>query len=170
MTSLNSHALHYVFVKMQIRFQLYLAPLWYLMLHLQFLCPTFIENESGKISSNWFKLTYIMANETSFFCFVQVNLFQKPSFLYQLTHNMTRDCSLNYKKKNSSEDVVYKNCFFYFDIQNNICTQHVLNLHFSCNSMNNLSSNCGFVESRMRISDTDLPEARVQRVHASVDL
>ena len=26
---------------------------------------------------------------------MQVNLFQKASFLYQLTRNMTRDCSLN---------------------------------------------------------------------------
>ena len=32
---------------------------------------------------------------------------------------------------------------FCFDIQNNICTQHVLNLYFSGDSMNNLSSYCG---------------------------
>ena len=29
--------------------------------------------------------------------YVQVNLCQKPLFLHQLTHNMTTDCSLNYK-------------------------------------------------------------------------
>ena len=29
---------------------------------------------------------------------------------------------------------------FCFDIQNNLCTQQVLNLYFSCNSMNNLLS------------------------------
>ena len=28
---------------------------------------------------------------------VQVNLFQKHLFLHQLTHNTTKDCSLNYK-------------------------------------------------------------------------
>ena len=28
---------------------------------------------------------------------VQVNLYQKLLFLHQLTHNMTTDCSLNYK-------------------------------------------------------------------------
>ena len=28
---------------------------------------------------------------------VQVNLFQKHLFLHYLTHNMTKDCSLNYK-------------------------------------------------------------------------
>ena len=47
--------------------------------------------------------------------------------------------------------------FFCFDIQKNICTQHVLNLYFSGNSMNNLLSYCGLTDSRMRASDTDLP-------------
>ena len=37
------------------------------------------------------------------------------------------------------------------------CRQHVLNLYFSGNSMNNLSSYCGLTVSRMRASDTDLP-------------
>ena len=46
---------------------------------------------------------------------------------------------------------------FCFDIQNNIGMQHVLNLYFSGNSMNNLSSYCGLTDSRMRASDTDLP-------------
>ena len=46
---------------------------------------------------------------------------------------------------------------FRFDIQNNICTQHVLNLYFSGNSMSNLLSYCGLTDSRMRASDTDLP-------------
>ena len=38
-----------------------------------------------------------------------------------------------------------------------ICTQNVLNLYFSCNSMNNLQSYCGLIDSRMRASETDLP-------------
>ena len=41
---------------------------------------------------------------------VQVNQCQKHSFLNQLTHNMTRDCSLNSPKNTSSELVVYKYC------------------------------------------------------------
>ena len=50
--------------------------------------------------------------------------------------------------------------FFCFDIQNNIiCTQHDLNLYFSGNSMNNLSSYCGLTDSRMRASEKDLPVA-----------
>ena len=81
---------------------------------------------------------------------VQVNLCQKISFLNQLTHNMTRDCSLISKK----------NTLFFcfcFDIQNNICTQHVVNLYFSWNSMNNLSSYCGLTGARMRASEKYLP-------------
>ena len=87
---------------------------------------------------------------------LQVNLSQKLSFLNQLTHNVTRDCSLNYKKSTSSEHVVYKFCFKYQNNnkKNNFCTQHVLNLYFSCNSMKNLSSYCGLTDSRMRASNT----------------
>ena len=32
-----------------------------------------------------------------FISLLQVNLFQKHLFLHQLTHNMTKDCSLNYQ-------------------------------------------------------------------------
>ena len=86
----------------------------------------------------------------------EVNLCQKLSFLNQLTHNMTRDCSLNYKKNTSSEHLVHKNCLC-FDIKNNNCTQHVLNLYFSGDSMNNLLSYCGLADSKMRASEDDLP-------------
>ena len=53
-----------------------------------------------------------------FFFGVQVNFCQKLLFLHQLTHNMTTDCSLNYKfntwkfhAQTWGEHVVYKNCF-----------------------------------------------------------
>ena len=36
---------------------------------------------------------------------------QKLSFLNQLTHNITSDCSLNSPQNTSSEHVVYKYCF-----------------------------------------------------------
>ena len=42
--------------------------------------------------------------------YVQVNLFQELSFLNQLTHNMTRDFSLNSPKNTNSQHVVYKYC------------------------------------------------------------
>ena len=41
--------------------------------------------------------------------------------------------------------------------KNDFCRQHVLNLYFSCNSMNNLLSYCGFTDARMRASKKDLP-------------
>jgi hypothetical protein len=39
----------------------------------------------------------------------------------------------------------------------NLCTQHVLNLYFSYNSMNNLLSYYALIDARMRASDKDLP-------------
>ena len=46
---------------------------------------------------------------------------------------------------------------FCFDIQNNICTRHVLNLYFWGDLMNNLLSYFGLTDSKMRPSGTDLP-------------
>ena len=59
---------------------------------------------------------------------------------------MTRNCSLKYKKNACSEHIVYKNCFEYQDKEIFFYTQHVLNLYFSFNSMNNLLSYCGLPE------------------------
>ena len=75
---------------------------------------------------------------------VQVNLFQKHSFLHQLTHNMTTDCFLFWHSK----QFVYTTC-----------SQHVLSVEFSCtehNSMNNLWSYCGLVDTRISASEKDL--------------
>ena len=41
--------------------------------------------------------------------------------------------------------------------KNNLCIQHVLNLYFSCNSMNNLLSYNGLIDARMIDFDKDLP-------------
>ena len=41
--------------------------------------------------------------------------------------------------------------------KNNFCTQHVVNLYFSGNSINNLLSYCGLTDARMRASEKDLP-------------
>ena len=63
---------------------------------------------------------------------VQVNLFQKLLFLHQLTHNMTKNCSSNYKfstLKLQAENMGRTCCVhklflcFCFDIQNSLCTQ-----------------------------------------------
>ena len=71
---------------------------------------------------------------------------------------MTTDCSLNYKKIQFSTRCVHK--LFWMSDQKektNLCAQHVLNLYFSCNSMNNVLSYNGLIDSRMRASDKDLP-------------
>ena len=64
---------------------------------------------------------------------VQVNLCQNLLFLHQLTHNMTKDFSLiyqflheNYKLRTCCVHILFFR--FCFDIQNNLCTQHVLSL------------------------------------------
>ena len=78
--------------------------------------------------------------------------FSKALILASVNHNMTRDCSLNYKKNTSSGHVLYKYCFECWNKnkQKHFCTQHVMNLYFSCNSMNNFSSYCGLTDARMK--------------------
>ena len=44
------------------------------------------------------------------------------------------DLPVQYLKTTRSEHVVYK-IVFCFDNQNNLCTQHVLSLYFSCNEL-----------------------------------
>ena len=63
--------------------------------------------------------------------FLQVNLFQKRSFLHQLTHNMTTDCSLNYEFSTRK-----------IQVQDMLCTKIVLNAK---------------TDARMSTSEKDLP-------------
>ena len=63
---------------------------------------------------------------------LQVNLFLKSSFLHQLNHNMTRDCSLIYDFLPIKIQVQNMLCTeIVFVIQNNFCTQHV---HGECSA------------------------------------
>ena len=65
---------------------------------------------------------------------LQVNLCQKLLFLHQLTHNMTTDCSLNYKSnawkfqaQTWGEHVVYRNYFCHSEqFLYTTCSTHVL--------------------------------------------
>ena len=72
-------------------------------------------------------------------CQLQVNLCQKLSILNQLTHNMSRDCSLN-SPKIQVHNMLCTNIVLNVKKKrkNNFSTQHVLNLYFSGNSMSNL--------------------------------
>ena len=64
---------------------------------------------------------------------IQVNLCQKPSFLHQLTQNMTKYCLLNYKFSTIKLQVHQIDFFLFvseqFDLYN--MAQHVRNLQFS---------------------------------------
>ena len=72
---------------------------------------------------------------------------------------------VQYMKTVSSEHVENMLCAqivfcFCFDIQNNLCSQHVLNMfmYWTRNSMNNLLSYyCGLVDARISYSKKDLP-------------
>ena len=69
----------------------------------------------------------------------------------QYDNRLFIELQVQYEKNTSSEHVVYKKCFFVlvlaqvkesifdlgFGIQNNVCTQHVLNLYFSCTEVSN---------------------------------
>ena len=104
---------------------------------------------------------------------LQVNLFQKRLFLYQLTHNMTKDCSLNYEFstwKFQAQNMLRTCCvhklFFVFVLTfktiyvHNIfstCSELAIFMYWTRNSMNNLSSYCGLVDAKIRASDKDLP-------------
>ena len=73
---------------------------------------------------------------------------------------MTRDCSSNSPEKDKSRTCFVQKLFFFcfcFDIQNNTCTQRVLNLYFWGDSVNDLLSYCGLTDARMRASEKDLP-------------
>ena len=73
------------------------------------------------------------------YCELQVNLFQKLA--------------------TSAEHVVYQNCSECQNKNNNLCTQHVLqvfSLQFSW-TMNNLLSYCWLVDAKIRASDKNLP-------------
>ena len=76
---------------------------------------------------------------------IQVNLFQKPLFLPQLTYNMTKDCSWNYHENYRRRKLA----------------EHILPMFCPCsfhgNSMNNLLSYCALIDAKIRASDKDLP-------------
>ena len=108
------------------------------------LSQIFVNNQSQEVTnrmSGWPQLAVLL----------QVNLFQKHLFLYHLTHNMTKDCSLNYEfstwkfqaqnmLRTCWEHVVYKNCFLYLfwyseQFMYTTFSQHVLNMFASCSEL-----------------------------------
>merc|ERR1712051_311155 len=73
---------------------------------------------------------------------LQVNLFQIHLFLNKLTHNMTADCSFIPEfstRKIQAENMLCTNIVLKTKTKtkNNVCTQHVLKLYFSCTEVRN---------------------------------
>ena len=77
--------------------------------------------------------------------FLQVNLFQKLSFLHQLTRNTyDKRLFIEFPRKIQVQDMLCTKIvlFFLFWHSNNICTQHVLNLYFTCTEVVNQWAIC----------------------------
>ena len=59
-----------------------------------------------------------------------------PSTNPQFDKRLFIELQVQYMKIPRSEHVVFTNCFcFSFNIQNNLCTQHVLSLEFLCTEL-----------------------------------
>ena len=81
------------------------------------------------MSSKWWKMAPTFAAFSEYLNF---------TFLHQLTHNMTTECSLNYKFstwKLQAQNTLSTQIVFCFDIHYNLCTQHVLSFQFSCTEL-----------------------------------
>ena len=79
------------------------------------------------------------------------------------------DLPVQYMKTTSSEHDVYINCF---ECQNKkkqfmytTCSELVVFMYWTGKSMNNLLSNCGLVDARIRTSNRDLPVQRQLKGH-----
>ena len=82
------------------------------------------------------------------------------------------ELQVQYMKIPSSEHVVYTNCFFLFwhseQFMYTTCSELVIFMYWTRNSMNNLLSYCGLVDVRISASEKDLPVHTV--VHCLRDL
>ena len=70
------------------------------------------------------------------------------------------DLPVQYKKTTSSEHVVYTNCFLFWHSEQfmyTTCSELVVFLYRTCNSMNNLLSYFELVDARISASEKDLP-------------
>ena len=93
--------------------------------------------------------------------FLQVNLCQKNSFLNQLTHNVTTDCSFSTRNIQVQNMLCTKFVFLFLfwhskQFLHTICSELVFFLYWTRNTMNNLSS-YGLTEARMTTYEKDLP-------------
>ena len=72
---------------------------------------------------------------------------------------------MNSAKNTISQHVVYKNCFLFWHSEVFIyttCSELVIFMYWTRNSMNNLLSYCGLVDARIRAPEKDLPVSKVR--------
>ena len=79
----------------------------YLLIHSCFDCPTHSPFQTTLFMNDPCDINVFWKLAHHRFITLQVNLCQKLLFLHQLTHNITRDCLLNYKFSSWGEHVVY---------------------------------------------------------------
>ena len=94
-----------------------------------------------------------------------VNLCQKLLFLHQLTHNMTKNCSLNTSSVNENcklrtccEHKLFFVLFWHSEqFMYTTCSELGIFMYWTRNSINNLLSYYGLVDARISASENDLP-------------
>ena len=67
---------------------------------------------------------------------------------------------VQYMKITSSDDVVYINCFLFWHSEQfmyTTCSELVIFMYWTRNSMNNLLSHCELIDARISASEKDLP-------------
>ena len=121
----------------------------------------YLKNKNPKLRS----ITSLKFNPLQVPVIIQVIFFQKLLFLHQLTHNITKDCSLIYhfsSRKLQAQNllctqIVFLLLFWYSKQFMYTCSEFGIFMYWACNSMHNLSSYCGLVDAKIRASDKDLP-------------
>ena len=105
---------------------------------------------------------------------IQVNLCQKHLFSHQLTHNMTKYCSLIYQFstwKLQAEDMLSTKIVFLYSFWHSeqfmytTCSELVVFMYWTGKSMNNILSYCGLVDVRINASDKNLPVQNPMTIH-----
>jgi len=103
--------------------------------------------ECDKWSLHWYKNLTLQSTVCWELTLIQVNLFQKHLFLNLLTHNMATDCSFIPEfstRKIQAENMMCTNIVLKTKTktENNVCTQHLLKLYFSCTEVGNRWTIC----------------------------
>ena len=84
-------------------------------------------------------------------------------FLHQITHNITIDCLLNYQFstwKLQTQNMLYTQIVLFQHSEQfmfTTCSELAIFMYWACNSMKNILSYSGLVDTRLSASEKDLP-------------